>query len=218
MSDAWSPRAQAYRDSPTHAADADLDIVVEMCNPHAGVKILDVATGGGHVARRLREHGAEVVTLDPAPGMGADVVAPAEQIPFADGSFDVVVTRIAPHHFAGIGTAVGEMARVANRKLVVEDTLYTSEEVEAAEKLRDPTHVRNYSEEEWRELIESAAFEVERVEFFEKTHVLDEWLARTGCAGDEAERVRGLLRDVTAPDGATWHDTKIIFSARRSQS
>jgi len=218
MSELWSARAQAYRDSPTHATDADLDVVVEMCNPHEGVKILDVATGGGHVARRLREHGAEVVTLDPAPGMGADVVAPAEKIPFADGSFDVVVTRIAPHHFAEIGTAVGEMARVASRKLVIEDTLYTSEEVEAAEKLRDPTHVRNYSEEEWRELIESAAFEVERVELFEKTHVLGEWLARTGCEGDEAERVRELLREVVSPDGATWRDTKIILEARRSQT
>lgn len=218
MSDAWSTRAQAYRDSPTHATDADLDVVVEMCNPHEGVKILDVATGGGHVARRLREHGAAVVTLDPAPGMGADVVAAAEEIPFADGSFDVVVTRIAPHHFAEIGKAVGEMGRVANRKLVIEDTLYTSEDVEAAEKLRDPTHVRNHSEEEWRELIESAAFEIERVEFFEKTHVLDEWLARTGCERDEAERVRELLREVTAPDGATWRDTKIILEARKSQS
>ena len=30
--------------------------------------VLDVATGGGHVARRLREAGATVVTVDPAPG------------------------------------------------------------------------------------------------------------------------------------------------------
>jgi hypothetical protein len=150
--------------------------------------------------------------------MQPDVVCPAEHLPFADGSFDVVVTRIAPHHFEKIGEAVGEMARVASRKLVVEDTLYTSEEVEAAEKLRDPTHVRNYSEEEWRELIESAAFEVERVEYFEKTHVVEEWLARTGCEGEEADRVREFLREVAAPDGATWRDTKIILEARRSQS
>ena len=35
---------------------------------------LDVATGGGHVARRLREAGLQVVTTDPAPGMQPDVV------------------------------------------------------------------------------------------------------------------------------------------------
>jgi Methyltransferase domain len=217
MTDAWSSRAAAYRDSPTHASDADLDIVIEMCNPHAGVKALDVATGGGHVARRLREQGAEVVTADPAPGMQADVVCAAEDLPFADGSFDVVVTRIAPHHFENIGTAVGEMARVSNRVVVVEDTQYTSEEVEAAEKLRDPTHVRNYSEEEWRELLESAGLEIERVETFAKTHDIDAWLARTECTGEDAVRVRELLAPHTSEDGKTWQDTKLIVKARKSQ-
>jgi SAM-dependent methyltransferase len=217
MTDAWSSRATAYRDSPTHASDADLDIVVEMCNPHAGVKALDVATGGGHVARRLREQGAEVVTADPAPGMQADVVCAAEDLPFADGSFDVVVTRIAPHHFSDIGAAVGELARVSSRVVVIEDTQYTSEEVEAAEKLRDPTHVRNYSEEEWRELLESAGLEIERVETFAKTHDLEAWLARTECTGEDAVRVRELLAPQTSEDGKTWHDTKLIVKARKSQ-
>jgi SAM-dependent methyltransferase len=217
VTDAWSARAAAYRESPTHASDADLDIVVEMCNPHEAVKILDVATGGGHVARRLREQGAEVVTADPAPGMQADVVCPAEDLPFAAGSFDVVVTRIAPHHFSDIGAAVGEMARVSNRVVVVEDTQYTSEEVEAAEKLRDPTHVRNYSEDEWRELLESGGLEIERVEKFAKTHDLEAWLARTGCTGDDAARVRELLAPHTSDDGTAWHDTKLIVKARKSQ-
>jgi SAM-dependent methyltransferase len=217
MTDVWSDRADAYRTSPTHAGDADLDIVVEMCNPHEGKKFLDVASGGGHVARRLREQGAEVVTLDPSPGMRADVLAPAEHIPFADGSFDCVVTRIAPHHFASIGEALGEMVRVSNRELVIEDTLYLSEEHEQAEKLRDPSHVRSYSEEEWREMLEEAGVEVERVEYFEKTHDTADWLGRTGCTGDDAARVRELLRPVSSEDGSTWHDTKIIVKARKSQ-
>ena len=71
MTDVWSSRADAYRASPTHASDPDLDLVVEMCSPRAGKKILDVASGGGHVTRRLRETGAEVVSLDPSPGMHA---------------------------------------------------------------------------------------------------------------------------------------------------
>ena len=51
MTDVWSSRADAYRASPTHAGDPDLDLVVEMCDPQAGKKILDVASGGGHVTR-----------------------------------------------------------------------------------------------------------------------------------------------------------------------
>ena len=217
MTDVWSSRADAYRSSPTHASDPDLDLVVEMCNPSAGKKILDVASGGGHVTRRLREAGADVVSLDPSPGMHADVLAPAEHIPFADGSFDCVVTRIAPHHFAQIGEAVGEMTRVTNAELVIEDTLYLSEEHEEAEKLRDPSHVRSYSEDEWRDMLVDAGLEIERVEYFEKTHETDEWLARTDCTGETAVRVRELLAPLSDDGGRTWRDTKLIVKARKSQ-
>jgi len=216
--DVWGARADAYRTSPTHAGDPDLDTVVALCEPRPGLKALDVATGGGHVARRLREAGAEVVTADASPGMGPDVVCPAEHLPFADDSFDVVVTRIAPHHFGSIREAVGEMARVARDLVVVEDTLYTSDEVEQAEALRDPTHVRNYSEAEWRGFLADAGLVVEQVDRYRKTHVLDDWLARTGCAGDDAERVRGLLADLTSADGATWQDTKLIVKSRKAES
>jgi SAM-dependent methyltransferase len=214
----WSDRAQAYRESETHRAGADLDLVVEWCEPAEGVKALDVATGGGHVARRLREAGCDVVTLDPSPGMQADVLAPAEHIPFDDGAFDVVVTRIAPHHFEDIRAAVGELERVSNRLVVIEDTLYSSERHEQAEKLRDPTHVRNYTEDEWRGFLTEAGLEVEQVECFEKNHPLDDWLARTGCEGAEAERVRELLADRMNDDGTAWTDTKIVIRARKSQS
>jgi SAM-dependent methyltransferase len=213
----WSDRAQAYRDSPTHREGADLDLLVQWCEPAEGVKALDVATGGGHVARRLREEGAKVVTLDPSPGMQADVVASAEDIPFADGSFDVVVSRIAPHHFADVRAAIAEMARVSNRLVVIEDTLFSSDRHEQAETLRDPTHVRNYTEEEWKEMLFEAGLELEQVEMFEKAHALEEWLARTGCEGDEAVQVRELLADRMTDDGGAWVDTKILLKARKSQ-
>jgi ubiquinone/menaquinone biosynthesis C-methylase UbiE len=213
--DVWGARAEAYRLSPTHAGDPDLDLVVELCEPRPGAHALDVATGGGHVARRLRELEVQVVTADASPGMAPDVVCPAEHLPFADGSFDVVVTRIAPHHFADLPAAVEEMARVSRSLVVVEDTLFTSDEVEEAERLRDPTHVRNRTEDEWRALLEGAGLRIERVERFRKTHLLAEWLARTGCEGAEAARVRELLAAVTSDDGATWQDTKLIVKARK---
>src|SRR5881275_934365 len=166
MSDVWSARAEAFRASEPHREGADLDLVVEWCEPGEGVKALDVATGGGHVARRLREEGCEVVTVDPAPGMKPDVISRAEDLPFADESFDVVVCRIAAHHFPEIEAAVAEMARVSQRLLVIDDLLFDGEDVEEAHRLRDPTHVRSYTEDEWRELLGANGFEVEQVETF----------------------------------------------------
>jgi methyltransferase family protein len=214
----WDDRAESYRTSATHATGRDLDLVVEMCDPRPGSKALDVATGGGHVAARLRAAGAEVVTLDPAPGMRPDVIAPAEHIPFADGSFDVVVTRLAAHHFQSIGEAVGEMARVTNRLVVIDDHLYTDEETEEAEKLRDPSHVRAYSEQEWRELLTDAGLEVERVELDEKELDFESWFARTQTPANDATRVRELLAPLTNDDGRTWRSPVVIIQARKSQS
>ena len=211
--DVWSARADAYRTAPEHRAGADLDRLVEWCEPGPGVDALDVATGGGHVARRLREAGCRVTTTDAAPGMRPDVLAHAEDLPFAGGSFDVAVTRIAPHHFDDVAAAVGEMARVSRGLVVVEDTLYADERVEEAERVRDPTHVRSYGEDEWRSLLDDAGLAVEDVETFEKRHVVDDWLARTGCDGDEAERVRELLAERIL-DGE-YVDTKILIRARK---
>ena len=84
--------------------------------------------------------------------MQPDVIAPAEQLPFEDGSFDVVVNRLAAHHFDSIPKAVAEFARVTRGSVVIEDHRYTDDETEEAEKLRDPSHVRSLSAAEWREL------------------------------------------------------------------
>ena len=215
MTDVWSQRADAFRESPTHREGPDLDLLIEWCEPGHDVKVLDVATGGGHVARRLREEGCTVITVDPAPGMKPDVVASAEELPFADGSFDVVTCRIAAHHFQDIRAAVAEMARIAQRVVVIEDNVFIDDAVEEAERLRDPTHVRCYSEDEWNELLTTAGLEVEQVERFERHPVVDDWLARVETPPADGARVRELLGD-RIEDGALKLQS-IVVKARRSQ-
>jgi SAM-dependent methyltransferase len=191
VTELWSERAELYRESEAHREGADLDLMVEWS---AGARTaLDVATGGGHVARRLREAGLEVVSCDPAPGMRPDVVCRAEHLPFADGSFDVVACRVAAHHFEDVAAAVREMARVAGDRVLVADNLYLGEREEEADRLRDPTHVRNYTEDEWRSSFDAAGLRLDGVVRFDKLVQVDPWLERAGCEGEEATRVRELL-------------------------
>jgi SAM-dependent methyltransferase len=193
MTDLWSDRAQAYRESATHAAGDDLDLVVEWCEPGPGVSVLDVATGGGHVARRLREAGAQVVTVDAAPGMEPDVIAPADHLPFADASFDAVACRIAAHHFPDVLAAVREMARVARHRVVICDNTFTSESAEEADRIRDPSHVRNYGVAEWHSFFELAGLEVaDEATMLRHTH-FEAWLDRTETPVGDREHVRELL-------------------------
>ena len=100
------------------------------------------ATSRGACARRARGR-----HCDPSPGMQPDVICRAEDLPFADGSFDVVAAASRAHHFDDVGAARRARWRASRASASCSSTRSTcGEDVEQAEKLRDPSHVRNYSE------------------------------------------------------------------------
>ena len=212
MTDVWSARAGLYAESDAHRAGDDLDLLVEWA---AGAKTaLDVATGGGHVARRLRDEGIEVIACDPAPGMSPDVVCHAEDLPFADRSFDVVACRTAAHHFSDVRAAMHEFARVTGDRVLLVDTLNMGEAAEQAERLRDPSHVRNHTEAEWREHVAAVGLEIAELRVLGHAIDFDAWLARTGCAGEAADRVRELWGERVA-DGRLTLDKIAIRAEKR---
>ena len=210
MTDVWSERAEAYRESDAHREGRDLELFAEWAE---GTTALDVATGGGHVARVLRAAGLEVVTIDSAPGMKPTVVSRAEEIPFADASFDVVACRVAAHHFQGPAGALREMARVSRNLVLVSDNLYLGDDGEKADRLHDPTHVRNYTEEEWREMFEAAGLELEAFEREDKRIDFQGWLDRAGTPEEDRTRIEELLAD-RIEDGKLRHD-RGIFKGRK---
>ncbi len=203
MTSLWDERAEAYRRSPTHAAGPDLDLLEEWAGDGSGLHALDVATGGGHLARRLEGAGFTVTTIDPSPAMRPTVVSRAEELPFASRSFDLVATRLAAHHFSDVRTALREIGRVSRGPVLVEDVLFMGAAVEQAEVIRDPSHVKNYSEAEWRELLEGAGVQVDELSTMQRSLSYGDWLARCGCEGEEAEQCTALLRSRVEGDTLT---------------
>ena len=174
--------AQNYVTSTVHGSGYTLDKLVELVAPAPGKHALDIATGGGHVALGMARQGADVVASDLTPLMlraarkfiteqglsAAYMNADAQNLPFADESFDIVTTRLAPHHFPDVQRYVAECARVVRRGGVFGLCDHAgapdpdvARYVNAYERLRDPSHGWEFSQHEWEAMFISAGFRVE---------------------------------------------------------
>jgi ubiquinone/menaquinone biosynthesis C-methylase UbiE len=213
--------AQGYVTSITHARGEELDWLVSIAGPQPDWNVLDVATGGGHTALKFAPFVARVVATDITPQMlemaeafiasnGIGNVtykfADAENLPFDDGTFDLVTCRIAPHHFCDCPRFVREGARVlkAGGLLLVQDHVLPEDEetaryVDAFEKLRDPSHQRAFAASEWQAMMDSAGLKVEHSEQVIKHHGFSSWTQRQGCTPATVEHLSQMAFDAPAP-------------------
>ncbi|MFA6289080.1 MAG: class I SAM-dependent methyltransferase [Opitutaceae bacterium] len=78
-------------------------------------RVLEIGPGSGVVTQILRQQGIEVVTVDYADDVGADVVASVLDLPFPDASFDVVICCQVLEHlpFVDFIPALNQIRRVA---------------------------------------------------------------------------------------------------------
>ena len=119
--------AASYLTSTPHAKGKSLERLVDLAQPKKDWRVLDVATGGGHVAYIFAPHVARVWATDITDEMLELVrgeagkrelanvrtaYAKAEALPFDDASFELVTCRIAPHHFDSIPAFLREVHRV----------------------------------------------------------------------------------------------------------
>lgn len=213
----FAAAAEAYVTSRSHAAGPDLDRLVELADLAGRERVLDVATGGGHMALACARRARRVIAIDLTEPMlraaraflggqgaanAAFVLGDAEAIPFATGSFDRVTCRIAPHHFGDVGRFVGEAARVlrAGGLFLLQDIQGAEDPgcaafITAVERLRDPSHVRAYAAGEWRAHCAAAGLQVEAVESIPKARDFLDWTGRMGMGPADQEALEAMLRE-----------------------
>jgi len=210
----FGANAAAYATSRVHAKGASLARLVELVKPQADWQVLDVATAAGHTAFVFAPHVAHVVASDLTPEMltvaaklaeekGIKNVsykeADAEALPFADQSFDLVTCRIAPHHFPKVNQFLAEAARVLRKGgilAVVDNVVPVGEAgvyVNDFEKLRDPSHYRCLSLDEWVAGFAVAGFTVLNQETAWKEMTFNEWAVRMGATPETVTQLRALL-------------------------
>ena len=206
--------ATAYVTSKGHAEGDDLARIVALAEATATDEVLDIATGGGHTALALARVAVTVTATDLTAEMlaaaeahlrsagAANVrfeLADAQALPFPDASFDIVTCRIAPHHFPHPDRFVREARRVLRPggRFLLEDSIVPAGEAGAflnhVERLRDPSHVRSLTLDEWWGLLLEAGFAVRHVETFRKRHELEDWMTRMQTPPEARAEVRAAL-------------------------
>lgn len=210
-------RAEAYAQSRPHALGDSLDLMVAWGETKPSHLVLDVATGAGFTAFAFANRARRVVATDITAAMlhqarrlaserGLQNVAfqfaQAEALPYRDGSFDIVTCRIAPHHFMSVPRFLEEARRVlkGGGALIVADSSSPEDpEIvrwqQEVERLRDPSHGKNYSPSEWKQMVKEAGFALERFTTEHRTRlVFSDWVRTSGSPPEVVEELREWFR------------------------
>ena len=214
--------AAHYLTSKPHAAGKSLERLVALTSPQKNWHALDVATGGGHVAYTFAPHLERMWATDITQEMLHMVegeaakrglanirtaYAKAEALPFEDESFDLVTCRIAPHHFDSIPEFLAEVRRVLKPGglfALVDNVVppgSVGDYVNAFERLRDPSHLRAWTMDEWRDALRVAGLRTTHEEQIYKTMEFKSWAARYDATMQAL--LRAMLTQVTPEVKAT---------------
>ncbi|AXY32048.1 methyltransferase domain-containing protein [Yersinia pseudotuberculosis] len=134
----------------------------------------------------------------------------AESLPFADQSFDIVISRYSAHHWHDVGKALREVKRVLRPggKVIFMDVVSPGHPVldiylQTVEVLRDTSHVRNYSPGEWLSLFTEGGLVINEVTSDRLYLEFSSWIARMRTPVHFATAIRELQK--LASDGVINH-------------
>jgi ubiquinone/menaquinone biosynthesis C-methylase UbiE len=241
VADAFGTTAAAYLTSAVHATGADLDALADTVRATPDATVLDLGCGAGHASFAVAPHVRDVVAYDLAAPMLATVDAaarerglanvrtqqgPAERLPFDAATFDYVISRMSAHHWHDVRAALAEVRRVlkpGGRVLMIDiagnDHPLLDTYLQAAEVLRDASHVRNYRADEWLAMFRDAGFDAHVQRRWRLQIDFDTWVARIRTPADSVAGIRALwahapdeVRSYYAvqPDGSFEHDALLI--------
>lgn len=210
----FSKNAEKYVQSKSHSNSKSLNQIIEWLNPKKDWIALDIATGGGHVAKTLSPLVAQMFSTDITKEMLANtsshlkekykniwyVIADAERLPFLDDSFELVTCRIAAHHFPNPQQFIKEVERVLKPGglFLLIDNVAPEDKALATfmndlEKRRDKSHLKCLSINEWRTLFTDVGIIEVKSETRKKTYEFPDWVERTTVSQEEVNNVFDLV-------------------------
>jgi ubiquinone/menaquinone biosynthesis C-methylase UbiE len=207
--------AENYVTSGVHARGEDLPVLLDAAVASGTERALDLGTAVGHTALALAPRVGHVIGVDLTAEMleratrlarerrienTLFVRADVSRLPFSSASIDLVTSRYSAHHYADPAAVASEVARVLKPggRLVLGDTVSPSDPsldtfINAVELLRDRSHVRDYTVDQWLGFVERAGLRGEVVHGWDLRLDFAEWVERMRTPPQAVAMLRTLL-------------------------
>jgi ubiquinone/menaquinone biosynthesis C-methylase UbiE len=220
----FGARAAAYVESAVHAQGEDLRDLATLVAGHPDARVLDLGCGGGHASFAVAPHVGSVVAYDLSAEMLAAVTAeaasrtlgnlstqrgPAESLPFERASFDFVITRFSAHHWYDVQAGLAEARRVLKPSgkaafvdVVAPAPFALDTWLQTVELLRDASHVRDYSADQWTQFLNAAGFVTRATKARRLRLDFATWIARMQTPSLQTDAIRALQAGASAPVAA----------------
>lgn len=216
--DQFTRQAAPFAGAASIRNEEALNRIVQWAGTGPEDTVLDVACGPGLLACAFARVAKHATGVDMTPAMleqarklqqerglsnvswqPGDVYA----LPFPDAQFSIISSRFAFHHFQDPLAALKEMKRICRPggRVIVADMAPQPERaaaLNAAEILRDPSHVRALTEQELRELFNKAGLADPQVMHYRVEGEMEELLARSFPNPGDADKLRKLFADSIA--------------------
>jgi len=234
--DQFTRQAIPFAQVPGHTNEESLQLLLNMTEVSNQDTVLDVACGPGIVACAFASLASHVTGIDITPAMLEQAQSLAqrfgltnlswqqgegEELPFADCSFSIVLSRYAFHHCLNPDAVFSEMIRVCRPggKILIADVALPSSKVDAydhLEKLRDPSHVHALSLEEFQNLAIASNLQNVRIDFYKVEIELEQQMAASFPNPGDEDKIRQIFRDDIGVDqlgiNVHWRGDEIYYA------
>lgn len=234
--DQFSRQAVPFSQQPAHSHEAFINLMLEVSGVSGQDTVLDVACGPGLVATAFAAKAKQVTGIDLTPAM----IERARQIqqekglsnmnwqigtvlplPYPAASFSLVITRYSFHHFLEPRAVFSEMVRVCTPggRVLVADVVMLPEKrefLDREEKLRNPSHTRTLTPDEFCRMADDLHLQDIKTKFFQSVRNLNAHLQASFPNPGDEEKVRRIFREDIGKDdlglGAHWQGDEIYFA------